>query len=811
MDALPRAARVVIVGGGITGCSIALHLARAGWREILLVDKGPLTSGSTSQAAGLVTMYNPSATMMRFRRYSIELYRELDVFSAVGSLRIASSRDQLLELQRGASRGRGIGLDVDLLGPDEAAAIMPAASREALYGGLWLAGDGHLDPHTTTHAVADAARRLGVEIRTGVRVTGIDLSSRREVTRVRTDHGDVATEAVVNAAGMWAPRIAAMVGAFVPSIPVDHQHVALKAVPGHELPPDMPTFRDPDNLVYGKAESGGVLFGGYEADPNTRWIDGVPWEHGERSLPPDWDRFQPLLAGAIRRFPFLADAEAIRLICHPDAMTPDANPLLGPMPGIHGFWVAAGLSLNGFGGAGGIGRVMAEWMTAGDPDLDVHPYRAWRFGDTYRDPTYVAETAREAYRYYYRLRFPYDADSAGRPRRLSAVHGRLQEAGAVFGTKHGWERPDHVDPGRPSRRSGEDQRAYGWARPPWFERVGVEHRAARERAALFDLSSFGKIAVEGPDAVTLLRRVAAGDVDRPVGSVVYTPFLDPLGRFVADVTITRLAEDRFRVVTGAGYVAGDLGWIASHRRGGERVALRDESDEWACLAVWGPTAPAILAAAGAPELRHPGPRRAIEAVVGSAPVLAQSVSYAGEAGCELYVDREWAVQAWDAIVAVGAPHGLELAGYRALEGLRMEKGFRYYGTDITMLDTPDEAGMGRFVQLRGEREFVGRAATERRRAAGNAERRLRTVLIGDAPGYFPIYGGEAVRLGGSVVGRLRSVAYGHTVERTVGYVYLAADVEEGAPIEVDVFADRVPGVVTRDAVVPSRPAAVTPS
>jgi 4-methylaminobutanoate oxidase (formaldehyde-forming) len=785
-------------------------LARSGWREIVLLEKGALTSGSTSQAAGLVTMFNPSATMMRSRRYSVELYRELGVFEAVGSVRIASSREQLLELQRGVSRARGIGLDVDLVGPDETCRLLPAADPGSLYGAVHLPGDGFLDPHGATHAVADAARAIGVSIRTGVRVTGIELSARREVRRVLTDHGPVDTEIVVNAAGMWAPRVAAMVGAFIPSTPVDHQHVALRAVPGHVLPRDMPTFRDPDNLVYGKSEAGGVLFGGYEPEPNARWVDGVPWDHGGRSLPPDWTRFEPLMAGAIRRFPFLADAEAVRLVNHPDAMTPDANPLVGPMPGLHGFWVAAGLSLNGFGGAGGIGRALAGWMTAGDPDLDVHAYRPWRFAETYRDPGFAAESAREAYRYYYRLRYPYDSDQAGRPRRLSGVHIRLQEAGAVFGTKHGWERADHFEPGRSWRRAGEDQRAYGWTRPPWLDRVAEEHRAVREAVGLVDLSSFGKIEVGGRGALGLLQRVAAADVDRPVGAVVYTQFLDRRAGIVADVTIARLAADRFRVVTGAGYVASDLGWIrSSHEEADGPVTLRDESDEVACLGLWGPAAPATLVAVSDGDLGEADfpPRTAREIRLAGVSVLAGRISYAGEAGWELYLEPASAVQVWDRLVEAGMEHGLATVGYRALDSLRLEKGFRYYGTDLTMLDTPVEAGMLQFVAFE-KGEFTGREALLARHDAGPPTTRVRTIVIGADEAWRPVYGGEAVRFEGETVGRLRSAGYGHSVKRTLGYVYLPAHLGEGSEVEVDVFAERVPAVVVPDAVVPGWMAAV---
>ncbi len=411
-------ARVVVIGGGITGCSVALHLAEAGWTDVLLVEKAQLTAGSTCHAAGLVTVFNPSSTMMRFRRYSVELYERLGVFEAVGSLRLASSPDQLLELERTASRARGIGLDVGVVSAEEARRLMPAISPESLYGAVYLPGDGHLDPHRATYAVADAARALGVRIRTGVRVIGVELAANRSVARVLTDHGPIATELVVDAAGIWAPQVAAMAGGFIPSTPIDHQHIALRPVPGSELPADMPCFRDPDNLVYGKSEHGGMLFGGYELDPVSRWEDGVPWEHAAQSLPADFERFGPLMAGAIRRFPFLADAEVIRLVCHPDAMTPDANPLVGPLPGVTGFWVAAGLSLNGFGGGGGIGRAIAGWITSGDPGVDIGPYRAGRFADTYRDPQFSAGLARETYSDYYRLRYPFDADLAGRPRRL---------------------------------------------------------------------------------------------------------------------------------------------------------------------------------------------------------------------------------------------------------------------------------------------------------------------------------------------------------------------------------------------------------
>src|SRR6476646_11909881 len=590
-------ARVVVVGGGITGCSVAYHLAKAGWTDVVLLEKVELTSGSTCHAAGLVTQFNPSPTMMRFRRYSVELYEELGVFERLGSLRIASSKESLMELRRGASRARGIGLDVDVVGPKQALALMPQASAESLHGAVWVGDDGCVDPHTATYALADAARALGVDIRTRRRVTGIRLGPRHEVCAVETTDGPIETEAVVNACGMWAPQVSAMVGAFTPSVPVDHQHIALEAVDGYELPRDMPCFRDTDNLVYGRSEAGGALFGGYEPDPVARWVDGVPWEHGARALPPDHERFSQLMAGAVRRFPFLEDAGVVALVCHPDAMTPDGNPLLGPVPGVPGFWMAAGLSLNGFGGAGGIGKTIAEWMTDDETELDVHGMRAWRFGDAYRPLAQVDAAGREVYRYYYRLRYPDDHDEWGRPHRLSALHGRLQDAGAVFGSKNGWERADHLRPGQPWRRAGADQRGYGWARPPWFEAVGEEHRAFRERAGMIDMSSFGKIQLEGPGALPLLERVCDNRIDRPAGSVIYTQFLNARGGIVADVTVTRLGEQLFRVVTGAGVVESDMGWLRLHMRDGDGpVEMREVTERLSVIGIWGPRARDVVAA-----------------------------------------------------------------------------------------------------------------------------------------------------------------------------------------------------------------------
>ncbi len=795
--ARPDRARVVVIGGGITGCSVAYHLALAGWRDVVLLDKGELTSGSTHHAAGLVTQFNPSATMLEFRRYSVALYRELGVFSAVGSVRIASSRESYKQLQRAASRALALGLEAELLGPDAVLERLPYASGESLWGGVWVAGDGHVDPHITTHAVADAARGLGVEIALRTRVTGIELGRGREVTAVLTGEGPIETEYVVDAAGVWAPQVAQMAGVRLVSVPVDHQHVLMQAVPGDEIPRGSPCFRDPDNLVYGKDEAGGMLIGGYEPNPVVRWGDGVPWDHGASPVESDMERFAPLLEGAIRRFPFLERSGVIRLLCHPDAMTPDANPLVGPIPGTPGFWVAAGLSLNGFGGAGGIGRALAEWMIDGEPQLDLNAHRAWRFGTAYHDPWFATACAREAYRYYYRLRFPFDSDELGRGLRASPLQVRQQELGAVFGSKNGWERADHFEPENRWHRSGADQRKFGWSKPPWFERVGREHEAFRDRVGIIDMTSFGKLEVSGPGALALLERVCDNRIDRPVSSVIYTQFLNRRGGILADVTVTRLAERRFRVITGAATVDADRGWLELNRdpRDGA-VEIRDRSDELAVIGIWGPRARDVVARCTDDDVSDAAlPFRSSRSIeLGGASVLAQRITYVGELGYELYVAPDWAVQAWDRLLAAGAQDGITAGGYRALESLRLEKGYRYLGSDLTSSDTPYESGLGFCVAL--DKEFNGRAALTEP-GADRPARRLRTLTVGDEQ-YLTIYGGEAVRDDGVVVGRIRSCAYGYTVARNVALATLPAALARGAALTVDVFGDPIPARIERD-------------
>ncbi len=791
-------ARIVIVGGGIVGAQIAYHLARLGETDVILLEKGEIASGESSHAAGLVTQFATSQAMLQFRMYSVDLYTGLGLFRPVGSLRLASTRESLLDLQRSVSRAKALGLECEVIGPDEAVRIMPQISKRNLYGAIYLPRDGYLDPYLTTTSIVHLARSLGVTVYTHTRVTGIRLSPKGEIREVVTEKGNIRCEIVVNAAGMWAPRVAAMAGLHIPTTPVDHQHVALQAVPGHEFDANTPCLRDPENLVYMRPEHGGLIIGGYELNPHARWIDGVPWEHGNASLPPDMDRFAPLLEGAIRRIPFLEQAGIIRLICHPGAYTPDCQPILGPMAGVRGFWMAAGFSLHGYGGAGGVGKLMAEWILGGQPTLDVYPYKATRFGQYYADPSYAAERTRECVRYYYRLRFPHDEYAWVRPRRLSPLHHRLQEMGAVFGEKFGWERVNYFEPGKPWRRMGEDQRNWGgWVRPPFFERVGQEHQATRQRVTLFDLTPFGKIEVSGPGALSLLNWVADSEINTPIGKATYTQFLNSNGGIEADLTVTRLGPDRFWVITGSAFVGNDKAWLEMHLdRADGPVSVRDVSEEWACLALWGPRARQVLSKVTPADLSNQAhPYLMTRPIpINGVQVYAQRVSYAGELGWELYVPPHRATMVWDLLMEAGQEFGIEVGGYKALDSLRLEKGYRYYSVDMTQLETPYEAGLGFCAQL-DKADFLGKAALLRQKEEG-VRRRLCTLIV-ERDDFTQIYGGEALYHEGQVISRVRSGGWGYTVEKNILYAYLPIELAHpGQRFEAELIEGRQPVVVT---------------
>ena len=780
-------AEIVVIGGGIYGTSVAYHLHKLGKRDIVLLEKGDIASGESSHAAGVVTQFATSKTMMQFRKYSIELWSELGFFHHVGSLRVASSANQLKELERSVSRAKAIGMEVEIISPAEAVRIMPQITDKDLYGAIYLPRDGHLSPYDTTTGLARIIKELGVDVNTNTRVTGIELSPRGEIQAVITDKGIIKTNLVVNATGMWAPRLAAMVGVPLPTTPVDHQHITLKAVTGHEFPKNTPCLRDPDNLVYMREEQGGLVIGGYEPNPPARWIDGAPWEHGNATLPHSYQRFEMLLEGAIRRIPFLKDAGIIDITCHPGAYTPDCQPMLGPVAGARGMWMLAGRSLNGYGGAGGMGKLLAEWIVEGEPPMDVNAFRATRFGNYFTDPQYAAERTVESVKYYYALRFPNDENEAARPRRVSPVYHRTQELGAVFGEKFGWERVLYYSPDKKWRRAGADQKEWGWNKPPYFERVGEEHRATRERATLFDLTSFGKIEVTGRDALKLLQHVTDSNVDKPVGSTTYTQFLNTRGGVEADVTIARIEQNKFWVVTGSGFIANDLAWLQMHTEDDDDVTLRDITTDWACLAIMGPKSRSILSKVTSDSVTNEAfPYLTARFIaINGAKVWAQRVSYVGELGWELYIPNNRASMVWDLLIQAGKGFGMEVGGYKAMDSLRLEKAYRYYTTDVTQLETPFEAGLGFCVNF-DKGDFIGKTALLEKKPKGFTTKLCTLVLDGED--FTQIYGGEAIYHEGKVLTRVRSGGYGYTVRKNILLAYLPLELAKaGARVDVELI------------------------
>jgi 4-methylaminobutanoate oxidase (formaldehyde-forming) len=788
-------AAIVVVGGGIVGCSIAYHLTAAGCRDVVLIEKGDLTSGTTFHSVGLVSQFRTSPADMQLMSYSIRLYRQLAAeigdaagWRPVGSLRLASSTALLRSLQRSVSRARALGLDVGIISADEALRRCPAMSGEGLHGAVYVPEDGYLEPNGLTRELARRAAAGGAEIVIGTRVTGLRLDPRGRVHGVETTHGAIRTDCVVNAAGQWAPRVAAMAGIDLPIVPLMHQYLITRPVPGQELPRQTPVVRDPENLVYVREEVGGYLVGGFEPQPKAWRLDEVPWDFTQQLLPSDWELFEPLLAGAIRRFPAVEKAEILQLINGPDGFTPDGHYALGPVPGRPGLWVAAGMSINGIAGAGGVGRVMAEWILEGEPSIDVWELNVRRFGRHLGDRRYAAEKAREVYRYYYALRFPSDEGEWGRPGRTSPLLERLLARGAVFGERGGWERANYFVPGQPGRRQGADERT--WERPRYWEHVAREHRAVRERVGILDMTSFGKLDVKGPGALAFLQRLCANDLDRPVGALVYTQCLNARGGIECDVTVTRLASTEFRVTTGTASAAGDLGWLRLHLPDDGSVQLDDVTDRYAVLGVWGPAARCTLAKVARGDLSSAAFPYLTSRVlaVGGVEVRANRVSFAGELGYELVLPVDAAGAVWDGILAAGGEFGIAPVGYYALNTLRLEKCFYYWGDDIGPSDTPLEAGLGFCVRF-DKGEFIGRSALLRERAAGLRRKLVPLVLDGAA---CVLWGGEAVLADGQVVGRVRSGGFGHTIGANIALAYLPVDLARpGTAVAVESFGQLV--------------------
>ncbi len=805
-------ARAVIIGGGVGGTSIAYHLAERGWTDIVLVDRAELTSGSTFHSAGLVGQLRGSVTLTRMMMYGAELYRRLAAetgvdpsWHEVGSIRLASTPERLEELTRQAGWAKTFGLPMDLISPREAQERFPLMSTDGVLGGVWLPTDGWLDPSGLAQAMAAGARQRGAAIRPHHRVVAIGTDGGR-VRNVTVEHRgerlEIATEVVVDAGGMFAPEIARMVGVTVPLIPMAHQYLFTEAIDG--VHPGLPQLRDPDHLVYFREEVGGLCMGGYERDPAPWSLDGIPPDFNGKLLAPDLPRFEPIMEGAIARVPAMADARVSRIINGPEAFTPDNEFILGESE-VRGFWVAAGFSAHGIAGAGGIGRQMASWIVDGEPELDLWKMDIRRFGASYRSRAYTLARSIENYATYYDIHYPNEEREAGRPLRTSPTYEALAALGAVFGEKSGWERPNWFEPNADDPRFGgraalEALRPAGWAGRHWSPAIAAEALATRQAAAVFDESSFAKLEVSGPGACAFLQSVAGNDIDRAVGSIVYTQLLDPRGGIQADLTVTRLAEDRFLLVTGTAYGNHDAAWLTAQLPDDAAtagVAIRDLTSARVCFGVWGPRARDILQALTPDDLSDAGfpYLTAREVSLGSVPVLALRVTYVGELGWECYAPTEYGRALWDAIWDAGREHGLMAGGYRAIDALRIEKGYRVWSSDITPDETPFDAGLGFAVALDKAPSARARDALVAAKAAGPM-RRLRCLVLADPRAVA--LGNEPIRVDGEIVGRVTSAGYGFAVERSIAYAYLPADRAIGTRGEVELFGSWVGFEVTRE-------------
>ena len=788
-------ARAVVIGGGVGGCSILYWLAKLGWDDVVLVERADLTSGSTFHSAGLVGQLRSSLALTRMMMNSVDLYRTLGAevgletgWREVGSLRLASSPERLEEITRQAGWAKTFGLPLELISAAEAQALFPPMSTDRVLGAAYLPSDGYIDPSQLTFALAEGARRRGAEVNTNTRVTGITVE-RGEVTGVETDKGRIETGIVINAGGMYAREIGALAGVNVPIIPMAHEYLVLEP---SGLPLDMPTMRDPSLLVYFRPESGGLIMGGYERNCAPWSLDGIPADFNGKLLEEDWPRFEELMENAIVRVPTLEGMGVVKLINGPEAFTPDGEFILGPSH-VRGFWVAAGFCAHGLAGAGGMGQLVAEWIVDGTPSLDVWHMDSRRFGASYRSREYTLARTAEIYETYYDVTYPGHERSAGRPLRVSPAYERLVALGAAFGEKSGWERANWFEPN--AVRGDESLRPNGWAGKLWSAAVGVEHRACREAVAVFDESSFAKIEVAGAWAASFLESLCANRVAREIGAVTYTQMLNAKGGIECDFTVTRLAEDRFRIVTGTAFGQHDLAWIRQHAPRDGSVHVADVTSALACFGVWGPNARALLQPLTTTDLSGGafGYMRAQELSIGAVPCLAVRVTYVGELGWELYCPAEFGARLWDTIWAAGEEHGLVAAGYKAIDSLRLEKGYRVWGADITPEESPLAAGLGFAVKL-DKGPFLGRAALL---AEPEPERVLRCLTL-DEPRAVAL-GSEPVRVGDRLVGRVTSGGYGYTVDRSIAYAYLpTADATVGTRVAVEIFGDWVGGEVVAE-------------
>ncbi len=796
---LPSSSKIVIIGGGIVGCSTAYHLAKLG-QEVLLLEKAALTSGSTWHAAGLVGQLRSNANITQLLGYSIELYDRLEEETGLatgwkmnGGLRLACNKERWTEVKRQATTAHSFGLDMQLLTPQEAQDLWPIMDISDVVGAAYLPTDGQASPSDISQALAKGARKGGAQLVENCPVTEI-LTENGKLVGVRTAHGDVACEKLVLCCGQWTRDLAATVGVTVPLVSVEHQYMITEPF---GVPSDLPTLRDPDRLTYYKEEVGGLVWGGYEPNGIPWAKNGIPDPFDFQLLDSNFDHFEQLVELALPRVPKLQEVGVKQLINGPESFTPDGNFIIGEAPEMANVFIGAGFNAFGIASGGGAGMALAEWVATGAPPYDLWSADIRRFGRPHTDTDWVRTRTLEAYGKHYTMAWPSEEHESGRPCRRSPLYETLKASGAVFGEKLGWERPNWF------ASEGEEARdIYTFERPNWHDPVGREHKAAREAAAIFDQTSFAKFVLKGPDSEDALQWIAANRVDRPVGSIIYTQMLNDRGGIECDLTCVRSAQDEFYIVTGTGYATHDFDWIRRNIPEGMNAQLVDVTSSNAVLSLFGPNARDVVKAvtnADVSNKAHPFGRAQRIGIAGC-PVLAMRITYVGELGWELHLPVEYAQTVYHALLEAGSDHGLTNAGYRAIETLRLEKGYRAWASDIGPDHTPDEAGLGWAVKMTSGIAFKGREAVAAQRETG--VKKIMATFTTDPD--VILSGRETIYRNGERCGWLSSAGFGHTIGKSIGMGY----VRSSGPItrnhvlsgsyELEVAAMRVPAEVTLD-------------
>ncbi|WP_282053112.1 GcvT family protein [Phaeobacter inhibens] len=797
MTELPSTAKAVIIGGGIIGCSTAYHLAKLGWTDTVLLERKKLTSGTTFHAAGLVGQLRSNANITQLLGYSVDLYNKIEAETGLGTgwkmnggLRLACNEERWTEVKRQATTAHSFGLEMELLTPKEAQDLWPLMDISDVIGAAFMPTDGQANPSDITQALAKGARMAGAKIFEDTKVIDIEIEDGR-IRAVITEHGRIECEKVICCAGQWTRTFAKRFGVNVPLVPMEHQYMVTEPFEG--VPSNLPTLRDPDRLTYYKEEVGGLVMGGYEPNPIPWATDGIPKGFHYSLLDSNFDHFEQLMEQALGRVPALEHAGIKTLTNGPESFTPDGNFIIGEAPELSNFYVGAGFNAFGIAAGGGAGMALAEWVKNGEPPFDLWSADIRRFGRPHFDTDWIRTRTVEAYGKHYTMAWPHEEHDSGRPCRKSPLYDTLKNKGACFGEKLGWERPNWF---ADATRGETPQDLYSFGRQNWFDAVGREHKAAREAAVLFDQTSFAKFTLKGPDALAAMNWICANDVDKPVGSLIYTQMLNDKGGIECDLTVGRVARDEFYIVTGTGYATHDFDWIRRNIPEGMNCQLFDITSSNAVLSLMGPKARDILAAVTRDDVSNDGFQFGTIRTIGIAgcPVQALRVTYVGELGWELHLPVEYAQTVYAALMGVGQPLGLVDAGYRAIESLRLEKGYRAWGSDIGPDHTPFEAGLGWAVKLRKKIAFKGRAAAEARKAGG--VKKMLACFTTD-PGVV-LMGRETIYRNGKRVGWLTSGGYGYTVGQSIGYGYIRnpdgvdPDYVLSGDYELEVATQRVP-------------------